>query len=419
MGVNVVYAPSLDVASNPDNAAMGIRSFGDDPAQVAVLGAAMVAGLQRAGVAATIKHFPGLGDAADDTHHGGAVIASPRDRLEAVELPPFRAGIAAGARLVMSSHVAVPALTGDPALPGTLSRAVMTDLLRGEFGFDGVTISDALDMAALDQGAAQRAQMVAAANAGVDLFLCAADRDKLERIEAALEDGAADGAIDAAGSEAALARIHALRRWVGQVATDVGLDVVGGAEHRALEAEVAVRALTLATDPARWRPLDLSRDATIAAIMPTPTDLTPADTSSTIRPGLAAALRVHHPSVEEIVVSPSPTDAEIAAVRARVATVEAVIVGTIDADHQAGQVRLVSALAEAAGDRPLVAVALRTPWDVSTYPADVPGICTYSIHPASLAALADALFGRAGFPGRLPVQVPGAHDGAYPGAGPA
>ncbi len=186
MGVNVVYAPVMDVATNPVNPALGIRSFGDDAAEVGRLGAAMVRGLQRAGVASGIKHFPGLGEAAVDTHHGVAVVGGSRERMAAVELVPFRAGIDAGARLVMSAHVAAPALANGSMSPSTLSRAVMTGVLRSELGFEGVTISDALDMGALAQGPAQAVEIIAAAQAGVDLFLCAPDPEAQHRIEDAL-----------------------------------------------------------------------------------------------------------------------------------------------------------------------------------------------------------------------------------------
>ena len=114
----------------PGNSALGIRSFGDDPAAVGRHGAAMVRGLQSAGVAASAKHFPGLGALAEDTHHALGVVQGSADDLDAHELAPFRAAIAAGARLVMSAHVAVPALTGDPTLPATLSRTVMGGTLR-------------------------------------------------------------------------------------------------------------------------------------------------------------------------------------------------------------------------------------------------------------------------------------------------
>ena len=148
MGVNVVYAPVVDVATAPANAAIGIRSFADDPARVAALGVAFLDGLRRAGVAAAVKHFPGLGDTDADTHHGLAIVRASRERLEAVDLVPFRAAIDAGVPIVMSSHVAVPALNDGDAVSSTLAPAVMTGLLRGRLGFEGVTISDALDMRA-------------------------------------------------------------------------------------------------------------------------------------------------------------------------------------------------------------------------------------------------------------------------------
>ena len=181
MGVNVVYAPVVDVATAPANAAIGIRSFGDDPARVAALGVAFLDGLRRAGVAAAVKHFPGLGDTDADTHHGLAIVRASRERLEAVDLVPFRAAIDAGVPIVMSSHVAVPALNDGDAVSSTLAPAVMTGLLRGRLGFEGVTISDALDMRAIAQGEAQAAAILAALRAGVDLLLCGPDRDAQER----------------------------------------------------------------------------------------------------------------------------------------------------------------------------------------------------------------------------------------------
>ncbi len=217
MGVNVVYAPVMDVATNPANPALGIRSFGDDAAEVGRLGAAMVRGLQRSGVASGIKHFPGLGEAAADTHHGVAVVGGSRERMASVELAPFRAGIEAGARLVMSAHVAAPALADGSMLPATLSRAIMTDVLRSELRFEGVTISDALDMGALAQGAAQAVDIIAAARAGVDLFLCAADPEAQRRIEATLVATAERAVLEPADVAASLARVAALRRWLGSV----------------------------------------------------------------------------------------------------------------------------------------------------------------------------------------------------------
>ena len=166
--------------------------------------------------------------------------------------------------------------------------------------------------------------------------------------------------------------------------------------------------MTLVRDPAGLLPLRPAGDATILAIMPTPTDLTPADTSSTVVAGLASGLRTQHGRVDEIVVPASPTAADIAAVRDRAAAAAAVVVGTLDASREPSQAELVRAVASAG--RPVVAVALRTPWDVGSYPPDVAAVCTYSIHPPSMAALAASLFGLAPWPGRVPSS--GAHEPA-------
>jgi beta-N-acetylhexosaminidase len=401
MGVNVIYAPSLDLATEPANGAMGIRCFGDDPATVGRLGAAMILGLQGAGVAATFKHFPGLGEVSEDTHFGLAVVDADRARLEAVTLAPFRAGVLAGARLAMSAHIAVPALTSDPRLPATISSVVMQDLLRGELGFDGVTISDALDMGALAQGAEQGAQIEAAVRAGVDLLLCAADREAQGRIETALLSALDAGRFDRAALAASRARIDALRGWLATAGSQPDLAVVGSAAHRALSRELAGRSITLARGPLEPIPLH----ATILAVMPQPTDLTPADTSSTVAPGLGRALRTRFGSVEEVVVGIAPTAAEIAAVRAAAARVDAVVVGTIDANRQPAQAELVRAIV--AANLRTVAVAMRTPWDVALIPASVPALCTYSILADPLEALAAVLAGAASAVGRLPVAMPG------------
>jgi len=406
MGVNVVYAPVLDIASEPANTALGVRSFGNDPSAVARLGAAMIRGLQGAGAAATVKHFPGLGDVREDTHFGLGVVDADRSVIDSTSLVPFRAAIASGARLAMSAHIGVPALTGDPTLPATLSRDVIAGLLRGELGFDGVTISDALDMHALAQGAEQGAQIEAAVRAGVDLLLCAADRDAQRRIEDALVAGVAGGAFDDAELAASLGRVAALRSWLAAAGAQPDLSVVECTAHRELSRELAERSITLVRG---WvdgsQAPNIRRDARILATMPTPTDLTPADTSSTVAPGLGRALRTRFASVEEIVVMVAPTPSEIAAVRERADGFDAVVVGTIDAIREPAQIDLVRAIASAG--RPTVAVALRTPWDVALFPADTAAVCTYSILPDSLEALAAALAGEISFSGRLPVSVPG------------
>ncbi len=287
MGVNLDYAPVCDLATNPRNPAVGIRSFGDDPVAVGELVAATVRGLQSAGVAAALKHFPGIGDVADDTHHRLAVLGADRDRLAANELVPFRAGIDAGARVVMSAHLAVPRLTGDPDLPSTLSALVMDGLLREELGFAGVSITDALDMRALAQGPNQVLDVLAALRAGVDLLLTAPDPDARERIESGLAHAAARGLLDADRVARSSRRVDDLRAWLATF-EQPDIAVVGCDAHRALAAELAARSLTLVRDDDRRLPLRLEPGARVAAIMPRPADQTPADTSSTVAPGLAA-----------------------------------------------------------------------------------------------------------------------------------
>ena len=402
VGVNVDYAPVLDVAANAANPALGIRSFGDDPVQVARLGAAWLRGLQSAGVAATGKHFPGAGGLVTDTHHQlGVIDRTPAD-LEAVELVPFRAAIDAGLRVVMSGHFAVPALTGDPMQPSTLSRRMMSGLIRDELDFEGVSITDALDMKAIPQGAAQARAVVQALEAGVDLLLTTPDRRAQRRIETALRRAADDGLLDPDVARLSAKRVGVLRTWLRGF-QDPPLDVVGSAEHREVARELAARSLTLVRDDAGVLPLRAGTGARIAAIMPAPRDLTPADTSSLVEPSLAAALRAFHPAVDEIVTSHPPTADEIAAMRERAGEWDAIVVGTLSATPGSAQADLVSALLETG--RPVVTVALRTPWDLTAYPGARTHVATYSILRESMDALAASLFGESGFPGRLPVGL--------------
>jgi beta-N-acetylhexosaminidase len=406
VGVNVDYAPCLDVASNPANPSLGIRSFGDDPAAVAGLGAAWLRGLQSAGVAGTMKHFPGKGEGSIDTHLELAVVERDRAGLDAIELAPFRAAVEAGVRLTMSGHFAVPAITGSRALPSTLAPAVMTGLLRDELGFEGVSITDALDMGALPQDATQAVDVIAALAAGVDLLLATFRRASHRRIEASIVRAAQLGLLDPGSVARSAARIEDLRRWIASF-EEVPLEVVGCAEHAALARELAERSITLVRNDAGLLPLRLPAGARIVAVEPRPFDLTPADTSSYLAPGLAAALQAHHDRVEEILVDPDPTSGEIAAVRAAIRERDLVVVATDAGSFRPGQLELVRAVL--ATGVPVVSVALRTPFDLAGYPAAATHACTFGRHEPSMAALAAGLFGRLPFAGRLPAAVPGLH----------
>jgi beta-N-acetylhexosaminidase len=401
MGVNLVYAPVCDLATNPRNPVVGIRAFGDEPDAVGDLAAATVRGLQAAGVAATIKHLPGHGEPGGDSHLGLPVIESSGTELRARELVPFRAAIAAGARLAMPGHLAVPALTGRRDLPATLAREVVHGLLRDELGFDGLVVSDALDMGGV-RGGDGGPDVAEALRAGIDLLLCGPDPVAQAQVEAALSAAIAPrGPVETAGPNRRLAE---LRGWLAGFAQP-GLDVVGGAAHEALAAELAGRSITAIRDRDGGLRRGVPEEAVVLVIEPRPHDLTPADTTSLLPPGgLAAAIRARHPGVEAVLLDAGPTESEIASLRARAVAADLVILGTVDALGDRAIRALADTLATTA--TPLVAIALRGPWDADAYPAVGTVVATYGIQPPSLAALAAVVVDGAPLSGRLPVRIP-------------
>jgi beta-N-acetylhexosaminidase len=404
MGVNVDYAPSCDVNLNPANPVIGIRSFGEDPALVGALAAALIDGLQSANVAATAKHFPGHGDTASDSHHGIPSVPHVLERLRQVELPPFAAAVQAGARLVMSAHIALPAVDGRADLPATLSPAILQGLLRQELGFQGVIVTDAMDMRAIHQGDLLGEDALRAAQAGIDLLLLTANPEDQRRVYARLLAAAQDGSLPRASLVDSVRRVLELKRWLSEAPARPDLTVVGCAAHRAVADEIAAASLTRVCDRANLLPLRLGPQQRIAVVLPRPADLTPADTSSYITPQLAPFLRRYHPAVDEFLIPLAPSEGEVADILAQIRGHDLVIIGTINAFNQPGQAALVQA-ALAAGISTIV-VALRLPYDLIAFPQAPTYLCTYSLLEPSMQALAAALFGQAGFPGQLPVKNP-------------
>jgi beta-N-acetylhexosaminidase len=402
LGINVDFAPVCDVNNNPANPVVGTRSFGEDPVLVGRLAAAMVKGLQSAGVAATAKHFPGHGDTASDSHHAAPVLPHDLKRVRKLELPPFQAAIAAGARLVMTAHIVFPALNGGTDTPATLSPQILKGLLRRKLGFEGVVVTDAMDMNAMEQGPGYIGDAMAALNAGADLLLFNHDLAKLEPAWATVVQAARRGLLAGEEMQAAATRVLALKKWVARQ-KQPPLSVVCCAEHQALAAEVARKSVTMVRDAGKMLPLRLPAAARVAVVIPRPEDLTPADTSSYLVPQLAGAVRRHHGNVDEVMIAMNPSDADVRAVADGVAGYDVVVVGTINAAAGSGQAALVKALVER-GVR-VIAVALRMPYDVEAYPAVGTYVCTYSILPPSMDAVADGLFGKGKFEGVLPVSV--------------
>jgi len=408
VGVNVDFAPVCDVNVNPANPVVGTRSFGESPSLVAELGAAMIEGLQAAGVAATAKHFPGHGDTALDSHHGTPVLPHAMARLREVELPPFVAAIRAGVRLVMTAHVALPALNAGLDIPATMAPAILGDLLRGELGFEGVVISDAMDMGAMGAGSARVLNAVAALRAGLDLLLSGPGQGAAEQdqIVDGLAHAARRGLLPALPVRRSLDRVRQLKSWLQAQPAGPPVAEVGASEHRALAREIAARAITLVRDDVRRLPLDLSSTARVAAVQPALRDLTPADTSAYVRCSLAAALRACSPAtVDEITCSSDPSPAEVAALGARLASYDLAVVATVNAVTQTGQADLVNELLRRG--TPTVVVALRMPYDLLRFPTAPTYLCAYSALEPSVQAAAAVLFGQAQATGRLPVAIPG------------
>lgn len=197
LGFDIDFAPVADVNTNPENIVIGNRAFSDSPADAAGKVKAYVKGLRKAGVLGCLKHFPGHGDTQADTHFGYAVSGKKWEEMAACEMVPFRAGIRAGAPLVMTAHISAPAVTGSE-VPSTLSPVILQEKLRGELGFKGVIITDALEMGAITRQYKASEACVLALEAGVDILLCVKDYPAcFEAVLAAVEEGRlSEGRID-------------------------------------------------------------------------------------------------------------------------------------------------------------------------------------------------------------------------------
>jgi beta-N-acetylhexosaminidase len=423
MGATLLFAPVCDLLHRETATNLGTRPFGDDPALVGRLAAAMTQGIQEAGVAATLKHFPGHGSAAGDSHRVMPVLRRDLAGLEAEELVPFRAAIAAGARVVMPGHLAMPALTDGRAVPATVAPEILTGLLRDRLGFAGVTVSDALDMAGAGAGDRIDATVVGAADAGMDLLLMLHAPATEDLAFDTLVRAAMDGRLGAEALKESCGRIMDLRRWLGAGDGQPPLAVIDSRAHRELAREVAERSVTLVWDRASMIPLHPGPGARVAVVAPVPVDLTPAETASYLRLSLADALRARGLHIDELVAPLDPTPAEIAALAYAVRDHHLVIVGTFDGFGRLGQADLVRAVVGvepsggvgrsgsvpgrsiARAGRTVIAVALRGPFDLERYPEAPLCACTYGIQPPQMEALADALLGRIPFAGTLPVAA--------------
>jgi beta-N-acetylhexosaminidase len=230
VGIDLNFAPVLDVNSNPANPVIGDRAFGADPELVSAMGIALMRGLHDGGVLSCGKHFPGHGDTEKDSHLELPIVRRSRTELERTELVPFRAAITAGVPMLMTAHVLYPAF--DPDQPATLSRKILTDVLRGELHFDGVVASDDLAMRAITGQQSIAGAAVSALRAGADALLVCQELGRAVEAFAAIEAAVASGSVDTATINAAATRVQRLRaRGRGGVPVECRLP---NAPHRAL-----------------------------------------------------------------------------------------------------------------------------------------------------------------------------------------
>ncbi|MEV1023614.1 glycoside hydrolase family 3 protein [Streptomyces sp. NPDC050264] len=243
-GVNLNWAPSADVNANPDNPVIGVRSFGADTALVARHTAAYVEGMQAAGVAACTKHFPGHGDTGVDSHHDMPLIDVGLDVLHARDLAPFRAAIAAGSRAVMSAHILVPVL--DPDRPATLSRRILTGLLREELGYDGLIVTDGIEMQAISSAYGIERGSVLAIAAGADAICVGGglnDEGTVTGLRDALVAAVRSGELPEERLADAAARVRDLAEWTS--VSGAAARAAGGAPQADIGLVAARRAITV------------------------------------------------------------------------------------------------------------------------------------------------------------------------------
>lgn len=410
LGIHWIFAPVADVNVDPANPVINVRAFGEDPTDVGAMVAAFVRGAQAGGVLATAKHFPGHGDTGVDSHIALPILSHSAERLQTVELAPFRNAIDAGVASVMTAHMAVPALTNDPQLPATLSSAVLTDLLRTDMAFTGLVVTDAMEMGGITRRWWSGAAAVEAVAAGSDMVLLP---PQTRAVHAALVRAVRRGDLPAARLDDAVRRVlEAKARLRLQVPppSDVLARLpasFGGAEEAGGAASVADAAVTLLRDRDGLLPLDAREWQKLVVVGVSDSDQ-PAPTQD-----LVAALRANLAAVEsfsidgrtrgedaaEIVAAAAKARTVVLAVRVRVRTSSGKI--TLP-DRQARYAEMLTRL-----EVPIIVVAMGSPYSVSAFSDASTVLTTYGWSAPLQRAAARAITGAIPIRGTLPVSVPG------------
>lgn len=402
VGIGVDYAPDADVNVNPANPVIGVRSFSSRPNLVSSMVAAQVKGFQNdAQVTATAKHFPGHGDTAVDSHTGLPVITHTRAQWRELDEPPFRAAIKAGVDQIMTAHLVVPTLdsSGEPA---TLSRTILTDVLRKDLKFRGVVVTDSLAMEGVRTKYGDGEVAVRAIEAGADQLLMTPAMDTAYN---AVLGAVRSGRISTQRLDASVTRILQLKwkrglfaqPYVDPARVD---DVVGSPAHRAQADAIAERGMTLLTD-----------EAGVVPFAPSGRKVAVVGYGATATKTLAQEFTARGATATTLETGSAPTPALTEQAVANATEVDLTVVTTMNASTEANKTQreLVAAL-QRTGTKVAV-VAVRNPYDINALPGVGTYLAAYSYNAVSVRAAARVLLGEASATGRLPVDIP-TDDGA-------
>jgi beta-N-acetylhexosaminidase len=413
IGVNIDFYPVVDVNNNPRNPVINLRSFGEDPAAVSRMAVAYIQGIQSTGAFATAKHFPGHGDTNVDTHLGLAVIHHLRERLDAVELVPFKAAIAAGVDAVMSSHIVLPALDPAPGVPATLSRPILTGILRNELKFGGLIFTDSMTMDAISKMFSHDKAAAEAVKAGVDFVLHSPDDDAaVKGIKAAVASGEISEAQLNASVERILRAKARLGLHVNRQIDPAGIAAKFGTRaHAEVAQEINDRGITLIRDERSQVPLAVPRDANVLY-------LSVLDYASGWREGVPSRtmipeLKKRWPNLTTIEVTDRTTASEHELIRALARRADAVIAGVFvriasysgRMDLSQSQIALLDTVA--AQNKPFAAVCFGNPYTAMFLPKLPAVLLGYEFSDFTERAAVKALAGEIPIGGRLPIQLPG------------
>jgi beta-N-acetylhexosaminidase len=408
LGVQWLYYPVADVNNNPDNPIINIRSFGENPQMVAANVRAFIEGAhsdRKNVVLTTAKHFPGHGDTSVDTHMNLATIPADRERLERVELVPFKAAIEAGVDSIMTAHIAVPAIA-PPDIPATLSPAILTDLLRKQLGFNGLVITDALEMRGIANGFSAGEASVRALEAGADALLMPSDPEAaIKAVLAAVESGR----LTRQRIETSVIKLLSAKERVGLakkrfVDLDAISDIVDSPEANDKAQEIADRAVTLVRNTGNLLPLAAPDRACFVVMAENRYGTAGQQFAQEVRKRSRAPL---------VTLDPSMPREEIDDAMSKLGSCESWAVGAFAVPGAnrgsvglAGELPHAFELIEATG-KPIALVALGNPYLLRNFPNVAAYLATFSTVPPSETAAVKALFGEIAIRGHLPVTIPG------------